>query len=104
MTDTELKYVSPRSKGTTMKRSFIAIAALLLSTTALADGAETFAKKCAACHGKEGVGAKLSPKAIAGSPAASVLKVIKEGQGKMKPVAIDDAAAVADYVAGLKKK
>ncbi len=104
MTDTEPKYVSPRSKGTTMKRSFIAIAALLLSTTALADGAETFAKKCAACHGKEGVGAKISPKAIAGSPAASVLKVIKEGQGKMKPVAIDDAAAVADYVAGLKKK
>lgn len=104
MTDTEPKYVSPRTKGTTMKRSFIAIAALLLSTTALADGAETFAKKCAVCHGKEGVGAKMSPKAIAGSPVATVLKVIKEGQGKMKPVAIDDAAAVADYVAGLKKK
>ena len=87
-----------------MKRAVFAVAALLLASTALADGAETFAKKCAACHGKEGVGAKMMPKSIAGTPAATVLKVIKEGQGKMKPVAIDDAAAVADYVAGLKKK
>jgi cytochrome c6 len=87
-----------------MKRAVFAVAALLLATTALADGAETFAKKCAMCHGKEGVGAKMMPTPIAGTAAAKVLKVIKEGQGKMKPVAIDDAAAVADYVAGLKKK
>jgi len=87
-----------------MKRSLFAIAALLLASTALADGAETYAKKCAACHGKEGVGAKMVPTPIAGTAAAQVLKAIKEGKGKMKPVAIDDAAAVADYVAGLKKK
>jgi cytochrome c6 len=86
-----------------MKRVLTAVAALLLASTALADGAETFAKKCAACHGKEGVGGKLVKAPIAGIAAPKVLKAIKEGQGKMKPVAIDDAAAVADYVAGLKK-
>jgi cytochrome c6 len=86
-----------------MKRAIVAVAVLLFASTALADGAETFAKKCAACHGKEGVGGKLVKAPIAGLPAAKVLKVIKEGQGKMKPVAIEDAAAVADYVAGLKK-
>ena len=86
-----------------MKRAMIAVAALLFASTVLADGAETFAKKCASCHGKEGVGAKMSPKPIAGTASAKVLKAINEGQGKMKPVKIDDAAAVADYVAGLKK-
>ena len=87
-----------------MKRIVTAVAVLLFASTALADGAETFAKKCAACHGKAGEGAKMSPKAIAGTASAEVLKVINEGKGKMKPVKIDDAAAVADYVAGLKKK
>jgi mono/diheme cytochrome c family protein len=86
-----------------MKRVAFAVAALLLASTALADGAETFAKKCAACHGKEGVGAKMYAKPIAGTASAKTLKIINEGQGKMKPVKIDDAAAVADYVAGLKK-
>jgi cytochrome c6 len=86
-----------------MKRALVAVVVLLFASSALADGAETFARKCAACHGKEGVGGKLVKASIAGQPAATVLKVIKEGQGKMKPVAIEDAAAVADYVAGLKK-
>jgi cytochrome c6 len=86
-----------------MKRALVAVAVLLFASTALASGAETFSKKCALCHGKEGAGAKMMPKSIAGTAAAKVLKVIKEGQGKMKPVAIEDAAAVADYVAGLKK-
>jgi mono/diheme cytochrome c family protein len=84
-------------------RAVLAVAALLLATSALADGAETFAKKCAACHGKAGVGGTIMPTPIAGMPAAAVLKAINEGKGKMKPVKIDDAAAVADYVAGLKK-
>jgi cytochrome c6 len=74
-----------------------------MATTALADGAETFAKKCALCHGKEGVGGKIVAKSIAGTPKAEVLKAIAEGKGKMKPVKIDDADAVAAYVAGLKK-
>ena len=86
-----------------MKRAMIAVAALLFASTALADGAETYAKKCATCHGKAGEAAKMAPKAIAGTDAAKVAKVIAEGQGKMKPVKIDDAAAVAAFVAGLKK-
>jgi cytochrome c6 len=86
-----------------MKKMLIATFAALLATSALADGAETFAKKCQVCHGKEGAGAKMVPKAIAGTPKADVLKAITEGKGKMKPVKIDDAAAVADYVSGLKK-
>ena len=65
-----------------MKRIVTAVAVVLLfASTALADGAETFAKKCAACHGKAGEGAKMSPKAIAGTASAEVLKVINEGKG-----------------------
>jgi mono/diheme cytochrome c family protein len=87
-----------------MKKILVATFAALLASSALADGAETFAKKCAMCHGKEGAGAKIVTKAIAGTPKAEVLKAIAEGKGKMKPVKIEDAEAVADYVAGLKKK
>ncbi|HET9597072.1 MAG TPA: cytochrome c [Anaeromyxobacteraceae bacterium] len=86
-----------------MKRIVIAVAAAALSTAALADGASTFHSKCAGCHGKSGEGSKMAPNAIAGLPADQVKKAIAEGKGKMKPVKIEDADAVADYVAGLKK-
>jgi cytochrome c6 len=86
-----------------MTRLLVASLAVLLSTAALADGAETFAKKCAVCHGKEGSGGKIVAKPIAGTAKATVLKAVNEGVGKMKPVKLEDAAAVADYVAGLKK-
>jgi len=86
-----------------MKRIVIALAAVAFSTAAFADGASTFAGKCAACHGKEGQGSKMAPTAIAGLDAAIVEKTIAEGKGKMKPVKIENAKEVAAFVAGLKK-
>ena len=85
-------------------RKLAALLALAFSTVALADGAATFNAKCKMCHGAEGAGTKMVEKSIAGTPAADVKKVIAEGKGKMKPVAIDNADEVAAYVAGLKKK
>ena len=86
-----------------MKRIVTALFAVAIATSAFADGAATFASKCAACHGKSGEGAKMAPAPIAGMSADAVKKAITEGKGKMKPVKIEDADAVAAYVAGLKK-
>ena len=85
-----------------MKRIVIALFALAFATAAFADGAETYSKKCAACHGKDASGGGMYKQSIRGKPEGEVAKVIKEGKGKMKPVAIDDADAVAKYVSGLK--
>lgn len=88
-----------------MKRMITALFAVALATSAFAaaDPAATYASKCAACHGKAGEGAKMAPNPIAGTSADKVKKAITEGAGKMKPVKIDDADAVAGYVAGMKK-
>ncbi len=86
-----------------MKRIVAAVFAVTLATAALADGAETYAAKCKACHGAAGEGGKMAPTPIAGMPADSVKKAITEGKGKMKPVKIDDAKDVAKYVSSLKK-
>jgi mono/diheme cytochrome c family protein len=85
-----------------MKRLVLALVALAVATPALADGAATFAAKCKMCHGADGSGGAMYKASIKGMPEDKVLKVINEGQGKMKPVKIDDAADVAKYVAGLK--
>ncbi len=86
-----------------MKRLMTALFAVALATAAYADGAATYKQKCAACHGANGEGAKMAPNPIAGTSKDTVLKTIKEGKGKMKPVNIDNADEVATYVAGLKK-
>jgi len=86
-----------------MKRMIAAVFAVAIATAAQADAAATYAHKCAACHGKEGQGSKMSPKPIAGLPAAEVKDAILKGKGKMKPVKIEDAEEVAALVAGMKK-
>jgi mono/diheme cytochrome c family protein len=86
-----------------MKRIITALFVVGFATAAYADGAATYASKCAACHGKQGEGAKMAPNPIAGMPADAVKKAIKEGKGKMKPQTIDNADEVAAYVASLKK-
>ena len=86
-----------------MKRIAIALLAVVVAGSALADGAATFASKCAICHGKAGEGSKIVQKSIAGTPAAKVKKAITEGTGKMKPVKIDNADEVASFVASMKK-
>ena len=85
-----------------MKRIAVVVALLAFATVAQADGAATFAAKCKMCHGADGAGGAMFKGSIKGLPEAQVQKIIKEGKGKMKPVAIDDAAAVAKYVSGLK--
>lgn len=69
---------------------------------AYADGAATYAAKCKMCHGAAGEGTKLAPEPIKGKSEADVLKAVNDGKGKMKPVKVDDPAAVAKFVAGLK--
>ena len=87
-----------------MKRILTALLLVAFAGAALADGAATFKARCAICHGQEGVGGKIVPKAIKGTAEAKVLEMIKKGGGKMKPVTLPDAdaEAVAKYVAGLK--
>ena len=85
-------------------RKLVAVFAVAFATAALADGAATYNAKCKMCHGPEGSGSKMVPTSIAGLPAAQVKKVVTEGKGKMKPVAVDNVDEVAAYVSGLKKK
>jgi len=85
-----------------MKRIIVALAAVAFATVAAADGAATYAAKCKACHGAAGEGSKVAAEPIKGKAADVTLKAINEGKGKMKAVKIDDAKAVADFVAGLK--
>jgi mono/diheme cytochrome c family protein len=85
-----------------MKRMLAAVLVLVFAAAAQADGAATFAAKCKVCHGPEGSGGAMFKGSIKGTKEADVLKIVNEGKGKMKPVKIDDAAAVAKYVSGLK--
>jgi mono/diheme cytochrome c family protein len=85
-----------------MKRILAAAFVLAFASVAQADGAATFAAKCKVCHGAEGAGGAMFKGSIRGLKEADVLKTINEGKGKMKAVKIDDAPAVAKYVAGLK--
>ncbi len=85
-----------------MKRIVAAVFVLAFATVAQADGAATFASKCKMCHGADGSGGAMFKGSIKGIKEADVLKAIKDGKGKMKPVQIDDAPAVAKYVSGMK--
>ena len=76
-----------------------------------AAGKPIYDAKCKACHGADGAGnpaiakmMKVEIKPLA-TTAVDVKKVITEGQGKMKPVAISPAEvdSVAAYVKSLKK-
>ena len=76
-----------------------------------AAGKPIYDAKCKACHGADGAGnpaiakmMKVEIKPLA-TTVADVKKVITEGQGKMKPVAISGAEvdSVAAYVKSLKK-
>jgi cytochrome c553 len=85
-----------------MKRLLVAALLASLAGSASADAAATFKAKCAMCHGQDGAGGAMYKASIKGTKEADVLKAINDGKGKMKPVKIDDAAAVAKYVSGLK--
>ena len=89
--------------------------ALLVATGAWAAdataGKAVYDAKCKTCHGPDGAGnaaiakmMKVELKPLAATT-ADVKKVIVEGQGKMKPVAITgaDVDNVAAYVKSMKK-
>ena len=90
------------------------VASLPLRAADAAAGKETFAKKCASCHGADGAGkdaiAKmmkvefkhLGSKEVQAKSDADLHKVIMDGSGKMKPVKDLDAKAVDDVVAFLR--
>src|SRR5262249_50277565 len=82
-----------------------------------AAGKEVFAKKCTSCHGAAGEGkdaiAKmlkvemrpLGSKEVQAKSDAELMKDIKDGNGKMKPVALSDKELqdVVAYLRTLKK-
>lgn len=94
----------------------LAAAVLLAGSMCFAqDGAATYKAKCAACHGADGtpsagmakmMGIKpVSDPAMKGLTEAQVAATVKNGKGKMKPVAgLTDAQvqAVAAYFKTLK--
>lgn len=94
--------------------------ASLCGTACAADaaaGQAIYASKCKTCHGTDGQGnpgmAKvlkvdikpLTDASIQGMSASDIKKVITEGKGKMKPVAVSgaDLDNVAAYVKTMKK-
>ena len=85
-----------------MKRIVTALFVLAFATSASADAAATYAAKCKMCHGADGAGGAMFKGSLKGQKEADVLKIVNEGKGKMKPVKIDDAAAVAKFVAAMK--
>ena len=99
-------------------RSHIALAAVVLMASAMSfaqDGAAIYKAKCAMCHGPTGtpsagmakaMGIKpVSDPAIATLTVAQIESAVKNGKGKMKPVAglsDGDVKAVAAYFKSLK--
>ncbi len=90
-----------------IKYILTAVFTVSFAATAFADGAATFAEKCADCHGEKGEGAGAKHKnPIAATKADLTVKAVTAGKGKMKPVkGVDakDAEEVAKFVEGLKK-
>lgn len=106
-----------------MKKTAIAIgivAALALATTGLAfaedgnPGMDLYNKKCAMCHGKDGVAKKMAEGSANFNDAEwqkaaskdDVVKMINEGKGKMKGFAdklsAEEIGQIADYVMSMK--
>jgi mono/diheme cytochrome c family protein len=85
-----------------MKRILTAVLIVSFAGAAFADAAATFKSKCAKCHGPEGSGGAMYKPSIKGIKEPDVLKSIVDGKGKMQPVKIDDADAVAKWVSSLK--
>jgi cytochrome c6 len=103
---------------TKMIRSQIVLAAVVLLAGAVCfadDGAATYKAKCAMCHGPTGTPSAAMAKAMGIKPVSDpsmksvtvdqITAAVKNGKGKMKPVAgLTDAQikAVAEYFKTLK--
>ena len=92
------------------------VAAVLVAGTAMAaaDGKALYDKKCAMCHGADGVPKRMGagskafgdPEFKKSATVESIVKDTHEGKGKMKPVKLTDeeAKAIADYILALGPK
>ena len=94
----------------------ILVLLVLISPLSIADDAAKalYDKKCAMCHGKDGVAKKMAtgsanlndPEWQGANSADSIAKVAAEGKGKMKGLAAklseEELKAIADYVKTLK--
>jgi mono/diheme cytochrome c family protein len=90
------------------------VSAATLSLAAAPDGKELYSKKCAMCHGADGVPKKTGEGSKAFNDPAwksaatvdGIVGDIKNGKGKMKPVkSLDEAQAkaIAEYILTLAK-
>ena len=96
-----------------MRVKITIVAAVLVAGTAMAaaDGKALYDKKCAMCHGTDGVPKKMAagskafgdPEFKKSATVESIVKDTHEGKGKMKPVKVtdDEAKAIAAYVLSL---
>ena len=96
-------------------RSHVALAAMVVLASAMSfadDGAATYKAKCAMCHGPSGTPSAGMAKAMGIKPAsdpsmkaltvAQIEAAVKNGKGKMKPVAGLSDAQVKDVAAYFK--
>jgi cytochrome c553 len=111
--------INPRSFDmTNSSRSYLVLAATVMLASAMSfaqDGAATYKAKCAMCHGPTGTPSAGMAKAMGIKPtsdpamkaltADQIAAAVKNGKGKMKPVAglsDGDVKAVAAYFKTLK--
>ena len=108
--------LNTRTFGTLVLCGFASLYGTAFAADAAA-GKAVFAAKCKTCHGAEGQGnpgmAKvlktdikpLSDAAVQGMSEADIKKIVTEGKGKMKPVAVSgaDLDNVAAFVKTMKK-
>ena len=98
-----------------MRVKITIVAAVLVAGTAMAaDGKALYDKKCAMCHGADGVPKKMAagskafndPEFKKSATVESIVKDTHEGKGKMKPVKVTDeeAKAIADYILAMAPK
>jgi cytochrome c6 len=103
---------------TILKAGFVVLTfALMFSSLALADGADTFKAKCAMCHGADGAGQTamgknmglkdLGSADVQKQSDAALTATITNGKGKMPPygskLSADEIAGVVKYIRTLKK-
>ncbi len=108
--------LNPKTVGTLVLCGFASLYGTAWAADAEA-GKAIFASKCKTCHGADGQGnpgmAKvlkteikpLTDPEVHGMSEADIKKIIAEGKGKMKPVAVSgaDLDNVAAYVKSMKK-
>ena len=99
------------------KTLFVSLIIMAIAGAAFADGAATFAAKCAMCHGKTGAGdtgmgktlklRDLSSADVQKQADADLVKLVTDGKGKMPSykgkLSDDEIKGVVAFIRTLKK-